>query len=244
MTDERARKAEAERIEEVKGIFSSIPAWYDFLNHFLSMRRDVAWRRLVVRRMRFFRRNRLLDVATGTGDLAIMAAKAYPDITVSGIDLVPRMVERGMEKVKSKGLEGRVTLAEGDALKLPFEPDAFDTTTIAFGIRNIPDTLGALREMARVTAPGGRVMVLELTRPKNRFVMAFYRFYLLKIVPFLGHMFSSDPRAYSYLGESIMEFLGPEEFSAVMREAGLRDVRAEPLSMGIAHLHTGTVPEE
>jgi demethylmenaquinone methyltransferase/2-methoxy-6-polyprenyl-1,4-benzoquinol methylase len=244
MTEGRTGKAEAERIEEVRGIFSSIPAWYDFLNHFLSMRRDVAWRKLVVSRLRFFKTDRLLDVATGTGDLAIMAARAHPEIEVSGVDLVPKMVERGMKKVTRKGLEGRVTLLEGDALDLPFQRDSFDAATIAFGIRNIPDTLGALREMMRVTVPGGRVMVLELTRPDNRLVKALYGFYLLKVVPLLGRLFSRDDTAYRYLGESIMEFLSPGEFSALMREAGLLDVRAEPLTMGIAHLHTGTVPEE
>jgi demethylmenaquinone methyltransferase/2-methoxy-6-polyprenyl-1,4-benzoquinol methylase len=239
-----ADKAHAERIEEVRGIFSSIPAWYDFLNHFLSMRRDVAWRRLVVSRMRFFSTNRLLDVATGTGDLAIMAARAHPGIEVKGLDLVPKMVERGMKKVGRKGLHDRVELVEGDALDLPFERDSFDVATIAFGIRNIPDTLGALREMMRVTVPGGKVMVLELTRPTNPLVRALYGFYLMRVIPFLGRVFSHDARAYSYLGESIMEFLSPEEFSALMRETGLLEVSDVPLTLGIAHLHTGIVPEE
>jgi demethylmenaquinone methyltransferase/2-methoxy-6-polyprenyl-1,4-benzoquinol methylase len=244
MSAESTEKARAERVEEVRGIFSSIPAWYDFLNHFLSMRRDVAWRRLVVSRMRFFRTNRLLDVATGTGDLAIMAARAHPGIEVRGVDLVPRMVERGMKKVRRKGLERRVDLVEGDALDLPFDRDSFDVASIAFGIRNIPDTLGALREMMRVTVPGGKVMVLELTRPSNPLVRAVYGFYLMRVIPFLGRAFSHDPRAYSYLGESIMEFLAPDEFSALMREAGLLEVKAVPLTLGIAHLHTAIVPEE
>jgi demethylmenaquinone methyltransferase/2-methoxy-6-polyprenyl-1,4-benzoquinol methylase len=234
-------KNEAERIAQVRGIFSSIPRWYDFLNHFLSLRRDVAWRRFAVRRMRFFRTNAFLDVATGTGDLAIEAARAHPEVRVTGIDFVPSMLKRGKEKIEKMGLEMRINLLEGDALALPFEDDSFDVAAIAFGIRNIPDREGALREMARVVVPGGTVMVLELTTPRRGPIRALYRIYLNGLLPVLGRIVSGDPRAYRYLAESIMEFPSPEEFSGIMRGAGLLDVKAVPLTLGVARLHTGSV---
>ncbi len=242
MPKARLRRADAERMEEVRGIFSSIPRSYDFLNHFLSFRRDVAWRRFTVRRMRFSRTRRLLDVATGTGDLAIEAALAHPEITVVGLDLVPRMLDIGRDKVRKRGLEGRVRLVEGDALELPFDDGSFDVASIAFGIRNIPDRAAALREMARVVVPGGRVLVLELTRPRNGFVRAFYAIYLNGLLPILGRLISGDSQAYRYLADSIMEFPSPEEFSEIMRGAGFEGVRAHPLTFGVAHLHEGTVP--
>jgi demethylmenaquinone methyltransferase/2-methoxy-6-polyprenyl-1,4-benzoquinol methylase len=235
-------KNEAEHIAQVRGIFSSIPRWYDFLNHFLSLRRDVAWRRFTARRMRFFRTNAFLDVATGTGDLAIEAARTHPAIRVTGIDFVPRMLERGREKIRKRGFEGRIELIEGDALALPFEQDSFDVAAIAFGIRNIPDREAALREMARVVAPGGTVMVLELTTPQRGLLRALYGVYLNGLLPLLGRVVSGDPRAYRYLAESIMEFPSPGEFSGIMRGAGLLDVEAVPLTLGVAHLHTGRVP--
>lgn len=242
MSGGREDRADEERIAKVRGIFSSIPRSYDFLNHFLSLRRDIAWRRFTVRRMRFFRTNRLLDVATGTGDLAIEAARTYPEISVVGLDLVPGMLELGRKKIRKRGLEGRIRLVEGDALALPFEDGSFDAASIAFGIRNIPDREAALREMARVVVPGGAVMVLELTRPSNRLVRAFYSVYLNGLLPLLGKMISRDRTAYSYLADSIMEFPSPEEFSGIMRGAGLSEVEAVPLTLGVAHLHTGRVP--
>jgi demethylmenaquinone methyltransferase/2-methoxy-6-polyprenyl-1,4-benzoquinol methylase len=232
-----------ERTEQVRRIFSSIPKRYDFLNHLLSFRRDVAWRRFTVGRMRFFRTRRLLDVATGTGDLAVEAALEHPIIEVVGLDLVPGMLELGRAKIRKRGLEGRVRLVEGDALSLPFDDGSFDTASIAFGIRNIPDREAALREMARVVAPGGRVLVLELTTPRGALPRALYSLYLRGLLPLVGRAVSGDARAYSYLAESIMEFPSPEEFAETMRRAGLADVSATPLTLGVAHLHEGTVPE-
>ncbi len=235
---------EQERIEKVKGIFSSIPRWYDFLNHFLSLRRDIAWRRFTVGKMRFFRTRALLDVATGTADLAVEAARAHPRITVVGLDFVPRMLEVGRRKIHRLGLHGRVRLVEGDALELPFEDRSFDVAAIAFGIRNIPDMQRALGEMCRVVVPGGQVMVLELTTPRSGPVRRLYGIYLNRVLPALGRFFSGDPAAYRYLAESIMNFPSPEAFSDVMRRAGLGDVKKYPLSLGVAHLHVGVRPAE
>jgi demethylmenaquinone methyltransferase/2-methoxy-6-polyprenyl-1,4-benzoquinol methylase len=238
----KGKNNEAERIAAVRGIFSSIPRWYDFLNRFLSLRRDVAWRRYTVGRMRFFSTNAFLDVATGTGDLAIEAATKNPSIQVTGLDFVGGMLDVGRVKIRERGLEGRIRLIEGDAMSLPFEDASFDVAAIAFGIRNIPDRVGALREMARVVAPGGSVMVLELTTPAKGPFKTLYGLYLNGLLPLLGRVFSGDARAYRYLADSIMEFPTPEKFSAIMREAGLKDVEAVPLTFGIARLHLGRVP--
>jgi demethylmenaquinone methyltransferase/2-methoxy-6-polyprenyl-1,4-benzoquinol methylase len=231
-----------ERVRLVRDIFSSIPRWYDFLNRLLSLRRDVAWRARAVREMRFPRGGAFLDVATGTADLAIAAALAYPGIAVTGVDFVPGMLAVGSTKVSARGLDSRVSLAEGDAMALAFPDGSFEVAAIAFGIRNIPDREAALREMARVVSPGGQVMVLELTTPRNRLARAAYGIYLNGILPLVGRVLSRNPRAYRYLADSIMNFPSPPEFTALMERAGLGRVRAIPLTFGIAYLHIGEVP--
>jgi demethylmenaquinone methyltransferase/2-methoxy-6-polyprenyl-1,4-benzoquinol methylase len=152
-----------ERISMVKEIFSTITGKYDFLNHFLSLRRDIAWRRFAAKKMRFLKTNRYLDVACGTGDLSIAAALEHPQISVVGIDFVSEMVQAGKSKIENKNLTGKVMLMQGDALHIPFDENTFDVTGIAFGIRNIPAREQALKEMLRVTMPGGQIMILEMT---------------------------------------------------------------------------------
>ncbi len=159
----------ADRINMVKDIFATITGKYDFLNHLLSLRRDVAWRRRTVGAMRFFRTHRLLDMATGTGDLAIEAALVHPDIQVIGMDFVNEMMDVAWEKIIRKKLSGRISLVQADALRIPAAENSFDAAAIAFGIRNIPERLAALKEMARVVVPGGRVLVLEMTFPRSVF---------------------------------------------------------------------------
>lgn len=156
---------ETEHIGMVKEIFSTITKRYDFLNHFLSMRRDIAWRRFTVKKMHFFLTYRFLDVACGTADLAVMAAKRYHRVKATGIDFVEAMLKAGHEKVRKKGLQRNVALVNADALCLSFKDNTFDVAAVAFGIRNIPDRMTALREMARVVVPDGQVMVLEMNHP-------------------------------------------------------------------------------
>src|SRR5664280_47716 len=165
--------SDAERVGMVKEIFSAITGKYDFLNHLLSLRRDVAWRRFAIKKMRFFRTNMFLDVACGTGDLSINACLKHHHIKVFGVDFVFPMVRAGKGKVEKKGLSGQVSFMHGNALRLPFHDNAFDVTGMAFGIRNIPDRMEALREMLRVTVPGGQIMILEMTFIENRFFKIF-----------------------------------------------------------------------
>jgi demethylmenaquinone methyltransferase / 2-methoxy-6-polyprenyl-1,4-benzoquinol methylase len=234
---------DADRIGMVKEIFSTIPAKYDFLNHFLSLRRDVAWRRFTTGKMRFFQTRRLLDVATGTGDLAIDAARAYPLIRVTGVDFVQEMMDLGRLKIEKAGLSGRVRLLRADAMNLPFDGNFFDVAAVAFGIRNIPARIPALREMARVVAPGGQVMVLEMTYPQNGLLRAIYGIYLKRLLPFIAKRFSRNPAAYHYLADSIMNFPSPDAFSHLMEEAGLVRIEKYALTLGVTYLHIGLKPE-
>ncbi|HOW54527.1 MAG TPA: bifunctional demethylmenaquinone methyltransferase/2-methoxy-6-polyprenyl-1,4-benzoquinol methylase UbiE [Syntrophorhabdaceae bacterium] len=236
--------SEQERIGMVKEMFSTITRKYDFLNHLLSLRRDIAWRRFAVKKMRFFNTNRFLDVACGTADLSIDACRKYNEISVTGIDFVFEMLELGKNKVEKKGLARHITLAQADALTLPFRDDSFDVVAVAFGIRNIPNREGALREMLRVTVPGGCVMVLEMTFTQNRLFKLVYHVYLNCILPRMAKWFSPNPAAYHYLADSIMNFPSPDAFAAMMENAGMTDVRKYPLTLGVTYLHTGTKPGE
>ena len=230
---------DADRIGMVKEIFSTVPAKYDFLNHFLSLRRDVAWRHFATHKMRFFHTHRLLDVATGTADLAIDAAHTYPTLKVTGIDFVQEMMDLGRVKIEKRNLSGRVRLLRGDALNLPFSDNDFDVAAIAFGIRNIPDRIQALREMTRVVVPGGQVMVLEMTYPESRILRGIYGIYLKRMLPFIARHFSQNPAAYHYLADSIMNFPSPDAFAKLMEEAGLVRMEKYALTLGVTYLHIG-----
>lgn len=232
-----------QRIGMVKEIFATVTGRYDFLNHLLSLRRDIAWRRFTVRKMRFFKSDRLLDVATGTGDLAIDAARRRSSISITGLDFVGEMLHTGQSKIVEKGLADRISLVQGDALCLPFPDNVFDVSSIAFGIRNIPDRPAALREMLRVVVPGGQVLILEMTFIRNWFTTLLYRTYLNHILPVIAKRFSLNPRAYYYLADSIMNFPSPAQFVGLMEEAGMVDVRKHKLTMGITYLYVGSKAE-
>jgi demethylmenaquinone methyltransferase/2-methoxy-6-polyprenyl-1,4-benzoquinol methylase len=232
-----------ERISMVKEIFSTITDKYDFLNHLLSLRRDVAWRRFAIRKMLFPENGSFLDVACGTGDLLIGAALKYPHIRVTGIDFIPEMIKVGKRKVERRGLSDRATLLHGDALSLPVPDDSFDVAGMAFGIRNIPDKQKALGEMLRATVPGGQVMILEMTFVQNRFFKLLYYVYLNYLLPLFAKIFTANPAAYHYLADSIMNFPSPDEFAQLMEEAGMIEVEKYPLTFGITWLHIGKKPE-
>lgn len=234
--------SDTERVTMVKEMFSTVTKKYDFLNHLLSLRRDVAWRRFTVKKMRFFRTGKLLDVACGTADLSIDAAKKHPKIAITGADFVYEMLDVGKKKIERKGLDRRIALMQADALLLPFSDDSFDVVSVAFGIRNIPDRERALREMLRVTVPGGTVMVLEMTFIRNKIFKLIYHIYLNYLLPRLAKHFSPNPAAYHYLADSIMNFPDPDAFAAMMEKAGMEKVIKYPLTFGVTYLHIGTKP--
>ncbi len=233
---------EKEHVEVVKDIFSTITDRYDFLNRFLSLRRDIAWRSFAVKKMGFEKTGRLLDVACGTCDVAIFAAKRYPIVKAVCLDFIHEMLEVGKKKIDKEGLQDRLHLIRGDACYLPFPDASFDVASIAFGIRNIPDKKKALSEMARVVVSGGQVMVLEMAFTKNWFTNILYYFYLNYMLPFIAKKFSKNKGAYHYLADSIMNFPKPQEFIKLMKDSGIRDVKVYKLTFGITYLYVGTTP--
>jgi len=230
---------DADRIDMVKDIFSTITGKYDFLNHVLSLRQDIAWRRFAVKQMRFFKTCRFLDVAAGTCDLAIEAATHYQDIHVTGLDFSKEMLDEGRKKISERGLSERIHLIRGDALYIPFPQDRFDAAGMAFGIRNIPDRLNALSELRRVVAPGGQVLILELSLPQSGTFKRCYDLYLNRLIPMVAQAFSPNPEAYQYLADSVMNFPSVKGFAAIMQDAGWVDVRAYALTSGICRLFVG-----
>jgi len=236
----RVRKLSGEEHTRiVREIFATIPDGYDLLNRVLSLRRDVAWRRFAVGKMHFFKTGTLLDLATGTADLAVAAALAYPQIRVLALDFVPEMIRKGRRKVERESCRDRIQLLQGDAGNLPVADSAADVAAIAFGIRNIPDRLRALREMVRAVVPGGQVMVLEMHLPEQALVRRGYLFYLNHVLPRIARCVTKNPAAYNYLADSIINFPSPAAFARLMAEAGLREIRQYPLTLGATYLHIG-----
>lgn len=227
--------AEGSKREQVERMFDAISPKYDFLNRLFSMGTDQGWRRKVMRLVAQEPVARLLDVATGTADLALMAAKQVEQVT--GADISEGMLAHGREKVKRAGLDARVTLVRGDAADLPFAEGTFDAVTVAFGVRNFEDLSHGVQGMFKVLKPGGRLFVLEFSRP-NGLISPFYRFYFHRVMPFIGRMISKDSAAYSYLPASVDAFPEGAAFEAVLRACGGREVKSERLTGGIATLYT------
>jgi len=216
-------------------MFDQIAGRYDLLNRLMSMGIDQSWRRKTVAALDLPANARVLDLATGTGDLALMIARLCSDAEVIGSDPSSRMLEVGVEKVARGGVSDRVQLELGDAQALPYENDSFDGCCIAFGIRNVPDRNAALAEMARVTKPGGRVAVLELGEPSVGWLSPIARFHVRKVIPRLGGMLSGS-REYKYLQQSIAAFPAADAFAEQMRAAGLDIIEVKPLTFGACNL--------
>lgn len=225
--------------EEVREMFDRIAPRYDLLNHTLSMNVDRLWRRHAVGIVRRADPRRILDVAAGTGDLAIEMARRIPGAEVLGVDLSERMLAVARGKAGERGLERRVRFVEGDAEHLSVADNSMDAATVAFGVRNFGDLDAGLRELYRTIKPGGIVVILEFSRPRNRFIRSFYEFYSYRILPRIGGLVSRDRRAYEYLPASVGEFPAPDEFAAMMARAGFRDCRTRSQSFGIAQIYVG-----
>ena len=220
-------------------MFAGIAPRYDFLNHFLSANRDRGWRRATVEAGEARPGDRVLDVCTGTGDLALEWARSTAGgPPVVGTDFCEPMVRLGAEKARRDGAAVRLGVA--DTLRLPFRDGAFAVASVGFGIRNVADLGGGLREMARVVRPGGRVVVLEFTRPSNPAFRFVYYVYFLLLLPLLGNLVSGSRRnAYGYLPRSVLSFPDRARLARMMEEAGLREVRVRDLGLGIVTVHTG-----
>lgn len=228
-------------------MFGGIAHRYDFLNHFLSLGIDIRWRNKTVRAIKLQGDAPLLDVCTGTGDLAIAFWQhARQQIAVTGADFTPEMLELARAKAASlKRTENAAPLqfVEADTLHLPFEDNRFQVVSVAFGLRNVSDTIGGLKEMVRVCKPGGTVAILEFSMAKSRVIGGLYRAYFHHLLPRVGQWFSkSNDSAYSYLPQSVAEFPDGKKLTALMGTCGLVDTSFQPLTFGIATLYLGQKP--
>ncbi|HEY1378914.1 MAG TPA: bifunctional demethylmenaquinone methyltransferase/2-methoxy-6-polyprenyl-1,4-benzoquinol methylase UbiE [Gemmataceae bacterium] len=225
----------------IRGMFAAIAPRYDLLNHLLSLNIDRSWRRRTTRLVPPVGDGPILDLCTGTGDLALTYDRAAGGrVPIVAADFCHPMLVRGVAKAARCGAADRVRFVEADAQRLPFPDGTFQITCVAFGLRNVTDTDLGLAEMARVTRPGGRVAVLEFSKPRGRLVGGAYRFYFRHVLPRVGQWFSRSPdAAYHYLPASVLEFPDYEALLAKMERHGLTQTRYYPLTFGIATLYVG-----
>jgi demethylmenaquinone methyltransferase/2-methoxy-6-polyprenyl-1,4-benzoquinol methylase len=221
--------------EGIRELFDDIAVKYDRFNHISSFGADRSWRRKAVREIADIKQPiEVLDVATGTADFAIaVSKKAAKGSHVTGIDLSEGMLEVG--KVKCKGLP--IDLAVGDAENLQFNDDSFDRVCVAFGVRNFENLMKGLEEMRRVLKPGGKLVILELSYPKNKLIFSFYKFYSLKILPRIGAGMTGNTGAFTYLPDSILKFPLPEKFIPMLKEAGYSSVHARQFMFGVCRMY-------
>lgn len=224
---------------QVALMFNNIARKYDFLNHFLSLGIDKLWRKKAIKLLRSHQPKRMLDIATGTGDFAIAALKLNPD-SVVGIDISTEMLAVGREKITKKGLEHKIQLFEGDSENIQFENNSFDAITVGFGVRNFENLEKGISEMHRVLDKGGKLVVLEFSKPRNFPIKQIYNFYFFKILPFWGRIVSKDVSAYTYLPESVANFPDSDKFLGICRTCGFKSVSEQRLSFGIASIYVGT----
>ena len=220
-------------------MFDDIAGRYDLLNRIISLGLDQSWRKKTVAALAIADHEHVLDLATGTGDLAISVAAGVSTAQVLGLDPSGKMLSVARRKVAAQGLSGRLALVRGDAQSLPFADDSIDRICMAFGIRNVPDRPAALREMARVTRAGGRIAILELAEPRSGLMGRLARLHVHHIVPLLGSILSGS-REYRYLQRSIAAFPPSAEFCQVMESSGLTLLSCQPLTFGVATLYVAT----
>lgn len=225
--------------EQVATMFNNIAGKYDFLNHFLSLGIDKAWRKKAIKEIAKVSPKKILDVATGTGDLAIAAATLQPNKIV-GVDIADQMLAVGREKLKAQKLTDMISLQVADSEALPFDDNSFDAITCAYGVRNFEHLSVGLQEMSRVLRPGGALAILEFSHPKQFPIKQGYQFYFKYILPALGKVVSKHSTAYTYLPESVMAFPEGKQFCEILTQCGFTQPVARPLTFGITTLYTAT----
>lgn len=225
-------------IQNIGQMFSGIARHYDLLNHVLSFGLDFRWRKKVAIETKRVDCEKILDVCTGTGDMAIELYRTWQGkVEIDGLDISNELINIGKEKIRKLNCKDKVKFIEANAERLPYDDNQFDAVTITFGLRNISDRLKAVKEFCRVAKYGGCFVCLEFSHPVNSFFAKLYNFYLMKCVPFIASIVGSDPSAYRYLGNTIKEFLKPEELSQLIESAGWRDVSFQRLTGGIVTIH-------
>lgn len=225
--------------EQVARMFDNISHRYDFLNHFLSLGIDKIWRRKAIAMLRETAPMVILDVATGTADFALQAMSLKPK-QISGIDISEGMLEVGRRKIKARNLQHIIELKTGDSENIPFPENKFDAVTVAFGVRNFEHLEKGLEEIFRVLKPGGKLIVLEFSRPRGFPMKQLYNFYFKHILPRVGRAVSSDKAAYTYLPESVQAFPDGDDFLRVLDRVGFNNTQCKALTFGISSIYSGT----
>lgn len=233
-------EVEAEKKQQVSTMFDNIAPKYDFLNGFLSMGIDTRWRKKAIAMLAPFEPKNILDIATGTADLAIEANRQLQPEQIIGLDISPNMLEIGRKKIEKKNLGKIITLMDGDSENLPFDDNTFDAVIVAFGVRNFENVEAGLKEMVRVLKPEGKCLVLEFSKPKRFPFKQGYNFYFKHILPFIGRVTSKDKKAYGYLYESVQVFPEGEDFINLLTTIGLKESICKPLTLGVCSAYLGT----
>jgi demethylmenaquinone methyltransferase/2-methoxy-6-polyprenyl-1,4-benzoquinol methylase len=233
------KDSDLEKKEQVADMFNDISVKYDFLNRFLSAGIDVSWRKKALKQLTEINPSKILDVATGTADVAILAEKILHPKKIIGIDISEGMLDVGRKKIAKLGLEKNIELLLGDSEAIKFEDNTFDAVTVAFGVRNFQHLEKGLAEIKRVLRPGGKLVVLEFSKPSLILVKPIYNFYMKQITPNVGKLFSKNREAYKYLDESIRKFPEGKAFVKILDEVGYKKTLSKPLSLGICSIYCG-----
>ncbi len=225
--------------EQVADMFDNIAFKYDFLNRFLSAGIDITWRKKAIKQLTNLQPQKVLDVATGTADVALMTYDILKPTNIIGIDISEGMLDLGRQKIAAKGLQSIIQLYKGDSENIGYHDNSFDAITVAFGVRNFQNLLKGLQEMRRVLQPGGKLVILEFSRPKNIVFKQFYNLYMNVIAPSFGKLFAKNKDAYQYLNDSVQAFPEGQTFLTIMHEAGFTQTYLKSLSLGICTIYCG-----
>ncbi len=231
--------SDASKKEQVATMFNNISGTYDFLNHFLSLGIDIIWRKKAIRELSSIKPRIMLDVATGTGDFAFESIKILKPEKIIGVDISEGMLNVAKKKIAERNLGATFSVQLGDSEGLHFDDNYFDAITVAFGVRNYENLEKGLADMFRVLKPGGKIVVLEFSKPRAFPIKQAYHLYFKYITPFFGKLFSKDSRAYTYLPESVAAFPDGKRFTNLMENVGYQHTKHRPLTFGICAIYTG-----
>ena len=232
-------ESKANKKEQVATMFDSIAKRYDFLNRFLSLGIDQGWRKKAIAHFGDQPLNHLLDIATGTADMALMANKRIHPKQITGMDISEGMMQYGRIKIAEKGLSDKIKLVLGDSTEIPFENEVFDGAMVAFGVRNFADLEKGLSEIYRVLKPGGKMVILEFSKPKQFLFKGFYNIYMNLVAPGFGKMIAKNKEAYQYLNDSVQAFPEGDAFTNIMEKVGYTSITSKKLTFGICTIYCG-----
>ncbi len=226
--------------KQVTTMFDGIAPYYDYLNRFLSLGVDIWWRKTAISKLKSYNNDSILDIATGTADLALEANKQLNPTIITGLDISENMLSIGRKKIAKVNLTNKITLVSGDSENLQFDTESYNTVMAAFGVRNFENLEKGLSEMYRVTKQGGHLMVLEFSRPTSFPIKQIFNAYFKYVLPVIGKLKSKDPKAYKYLYESVQAFPDYENFASILKNIGYKEVTFKPLSFGICTIYLAT----